>query len=117
MMQYDMEMAVPAKEQNLVVTTGHGIIDLNEEHFSTRLDVTTREKPWYAADYETLTSGLESIDGTNLSPSVLVLFGQNAFPVNTNKIGQATIGAAKYGKVISVLNKDQSMIAHKCYTM
>jgi len=34
-----------------------------------------------------------------LSPSVLALFGDKAFPIATNKVGDVTIAGAEFGKV------------------
>ncbi len=58
---------------------------------------------WYAPHYNALTAKLSEIDytlpTTGLSPSVLALFGDKAFPVATNAAGDVTIAGAEFGTV------------------
>lgn len=59
--------------------------------------------PWYAAHYQELTKDLQSIDCSGFSSSVTVIWGQKAFPIIVNDLGDPMVGGAEFGLVMRCL--------------
>ena len=100
---------------NFTIHRGPVLVEVNVKHCPKNRQVCKFYKfcrlykatPWYSNHYNALTAKLSEIDytlpTTGLSPSVLALFGDKAFPIATNTAGDVTIAGAEYGSVSKII--------------
>ena len=98
---------LPEAEKDLIVANGEEV-DLNDfrsdravfADISTESRLLNRKATWYEAHYNELTTGItDNIDDpVAYSNSILILFGEKAFPVWTNKDGDVKIAGAEFGE-------------------
>jgi hypothetical protein len=59
--------------------------------------------PWYATHYQTLTQGIDAIDYTGWTNSIVAICGEKSFPIAINGAGDVIVAAAEFGAVSIIL--------------
>jgi len=55
--------------------------------------------PWYATHYQTLTQGIDAIDYTGWTNSIVAICGEKSFPIAINGAGDVIVAGAEFGVV------------------
>ena len=90
-------------DRDYVLTSDDRLIDLNEEpDFPIDLPSDrsiSEQEPFYKEDYDQLTQGIKKLDCRHRAASIIVAFGEQAFPIATNDGGSLSIAGSYLGEV------------------